>query len=112
MGLMFDPPRDLCLRLAPRDCPARANLAFVREDLGTPREGKEGRLACGHAPRPSPCPRAFLFPPSAALCWSRTCVSQASVTLRNLGKGVDRHRGFEAEQREASLELECQEALE
>lgn len=52
--LMFDPSRDLCLRLAPRGCPASANLAFVQGGPGHTQGRKRGEVALRACPRPSP----------------------------------------------------------
>lgn len=114
--LMFDPPRDLCLRLAPRDCPARANLAFVPGGSGHTQGRKRGEG--GLRARSPPLAPHLALSQGLPLPTIRSLVLELDLRFpglcdpRNLGKGVDRQRGFEAEQREASLELECQEALE
>lgn len=61
--LMFDPSRDLCLRLAPRGCPAGANLAFVQGGSGHTQGRKRGEGGpAGMLPAPRPSPPIFPIP--------------------------------------------------
>lgn len=85
--IIFDPPCDLCLKLAAALLPRQANLALGRRGLELTRRGKreEGRPA-GRS-LTLPCPRALLLPPFVGICWSRTCVSSTFCNPRSLREG-------------------------
>lgn len=79
--LMFDPSRDLCLRLAPRDCPGQSKLG-LRSGRVRAHPGMEKRGGGPVGTLPAPGPHLALSQGlPLPLCWSRTCVSKAGVTL-------------------------------